>query len=351
MNDGTDLTEFSQAPTLNIAAMPVALAVYLDDKLYERVSTIALRMSKADGVTPKHLLSKPEACFAVVTRAITWRLDPFAVAMATYQTPGGQIGFYGSLINAIIENSGRLAQGSGGVHFALYGDWSKVQGNFAMRESSKKDDDGRAKKYAAATWTDEDARAGGCGVEVSAQLRGEQTQRTMRFDLIQAQPRNSTLWATDPKTQICYTACRRFASLVVPGLMMGVPFDPEDSPREIDMGDAVQVERNIQMPRAQEQQQTSSMPEDSEDVPTPPRDETASSSSSGSRIETSPSTASGSAPLITPSALVILTRKLEDLYGGKFPTAFCTQFQIENPEALPMAQVNAAFAWIATQTK
>lgn len=208
------------------AAMPMALALYLDDNLYNRVDAIADKLSKAQGVTPKHLMGKKEACFAVVTRAITWRLDPFAVAMATYQTPGGQIGFEGKLVHAIMENSGRLMPG--GVRYEHYGDWTKIQGKFAIKESARTDEDGKAKKYAAPTWTDEDARNAKCGVKVIAHLKGELEPRTMEFDLIQAQPRNSTLWATDPMTQICYTAVRRFGSSVAPGLLMGVPFDAHD---------------------------------------------------------------------------------------------------------------------------
>jgi hypothetical protein len=218
--------------------MPVALALFLNDALYERVSHVAGRMSKAEGITPRHLIGKPEACFAIVGRSITWRLDPFAVACSTYQTPGGQIGFEGKLIHAIIENSGKLI---GGIEYEHYGDWSKVQGRFVIKESGKQDGDGKPRKYAAATWTDDDARAGkpadqttypfaqSCGVRIIAHIRGEKKPRILDFDLIQAQPRNSTLWALDPRTQICYTAVRRFGSVAVPSLLMGVPFDPGDT--------------------------------------------------------------------------------------------------------------------------
>lgn len=238
------------------AAMPTALALYLNDGLFERVSQVAARLSKAAGITPKHLVGQPEACFAVVSRAITWRLDPFAVAMATYQTPGGQIGFEGKLVLAILESSGRLA---GGVRFEHYGDWSHVQGRFQIRESQK--ENGKSTKYAVPTWSDDDARAGrpssdvyplaqSCGVRVSARLHGEQTARHLDFDLIQAQPRNSTLWATDPKTQICYTAARRFANAVMPALMMGVPFDPLDNAPTIDITPTAADAEVIELPRA-----------------------------------------------------------------------------------------------------
>jgi hypothetical protein len=154
----------------------------------------------------------------VVVRALTWKLDPYAVAECTYQTPGGKVGYEGKLCQAILENSGKMV---GGVRYEHYGDWSKVQGKWERAKSQK------GKEYARATWTDREAE--GLGVTVIAQIDGETEPRKMDFDLIQAFPRNSTLWATDPRTQICYTAVRRFASVAAPGLFLGVPFDPEDS--------------------------------------------------------------------------------------------------------------------------
>lgn len=276
MNDGNSTTAVATQATpgtamvdSQLAAMPTALALFLDDRLYERVSTVAKRMSKATGITPRHLLGQEEACFAVVSRAITWRLDPYAVAAATYQTPGGQVGFEGKLVHAIIENSGKIDPSSGGIRYEHYGDWSKVQGRFEIRESKKQDDEGKAKKYAAATWTDEDARCGkpadqtayplaqSCGVRVIAQIRGEKKPRFLDFDLIQAQPRNSTLWATDPMTQICYAAVRRFASSVVPSLIMGVPFDPADNlAPPIDITPDVVRTDDVPMPQARSQAAT-----------------------------------------------------------------------------------------------
>ena len=194
-----------------------ALQILLNDRLFERAKLLAKYLAGAEGFVPRHLIGKTEACFAVVCRAITWKLDPFAVAASTYQTPGGSVGYEGKLIIAILENSGKLA---GGVRFEHYGDWSKVQNRFEIRKSDK------GKDYAVPSWTDKDAA--GLGVIVRAQVDGEVEPREHRFDLIQAQPRNSTLWATDPKTQICYTAARRFANVACPGVIMGVPFDRED---------------------------------------------------------------------------------------------------------------------------
>lgn len=199
-----------------VSGMPIGLQVFLNPAMFERCKEIARFIARAEGFTPRHLVNKPEACFAVVDRALTWNLDPYGVASTTYQTPGGQISYYGSLCQAIIESSGRL---EGGVKFELYGDWSKLRGKFEIKTSD------RGTKYPVATWKPEDEA--GLGIKVSAKLKGEVEPRTMEFDLRQAFPRNSTLWATDPATQIRYTAVRRFATSVVPSLFLGVPFDNE----------------------------------------------------------------------------------------------------------------------------
>lgn len=198
-------------------SMSPAIMVMLDDKLFERTKLVAKYMAAADGFTPKHLIGKTEACFAVVTRSLTWKLDPFAVAQATYAPADGKVGFEGKLCQAIIENSGKVR---GGVSYEPYGDWSKVQGKFEFKTNNS------GKKYPVATYTDSDEQ--GLGVIARAQVDGEEKPREFRIDLRQAQPRNSTLWATDPLTQLKYRAARGLGNLAMPGIFMGVPFDRED---------------------------------------------------------------------------------------------------------------------------
>ncbi|MEP6826966.1 MAG: recombinase RecT [Aestuariivirga sp.] len=205
---------------INVQGMPMGLAILFNDKLYDRVKQLAGVMAKAEGFTPKHLIGKSEACFAVITRAITWKLDPQAVAQSTYQTPNGNIGYEGKLVQAILENSGHI---EGGVKYEMIGDWDKINGNFEIKDSAK------GFKYPVPKWTREQAKAGGAGVIVSAQVKGEAEPRTLKFMLETCFPLNSTLWATRPDHQIKYTACRAFANTVTPGIFMGIPFsvDPE----------------------------------------------------------------------------------------------------------------------------
>ncbi len=215
-DDTRDLSDHAPLPALPTATMPLALQIFFNDRLFDRCRLIAKYMSEAEGAMPRHLVGKAQACFAIVSRALTWNLDPYAVAQATYQTPNGQVGYYGSLCQAVVESSGRL---EGGVKFKHFGDWSAVQRKFKIETS------GKGNKYPVPNWPDEAEE--GVGVRVSAMIKGENEPRELEFYLAQAWPRNSTLWATDPMTQIKYTAVRRFATSVAPTLFMGVPFDRE----------------------------------------------------------------------------------------------------------------------------
>ena len=217
--------------------MSPALAIMLDPGLFEQTQAIADIMSKAQGFTPSHLIGKREACFAVTTRALVWQLDPFAVAQATYQpAEGAKVAYEAKLVQAIIEQSGRL---QGGVEREYYGDWNRVRGKFVSKTSE------RGKKYQAANWQESDED--GLGVIVRAQIKGEAEKREIRLDLRQAHPRNSTLWATDPATQLYYRAVRMFGNVACPSLLMGVPFrgeEPADEPEMRDVTPQAQQERN-----------------------------------------------------------------------------------------------------------
>lgn len=194
--------------------MSPGLAIFFNDALYQRCKNIAKLMSGAASMVPDHLRDKPEACFAVVSRSIVWKLDPYAVAMSTYTTPGGSIGYEGKLIQAILERSGQV---DGQIRFTHNGDWAKLRGKFELKDGKT------GGKYPVRTWTQEDAI--GLSVTVAARIKGEQEDRTLEVWLESCWPLNSPLWATDPRRQICYTAVRAFANLATPSLLFGIPFD------------------------------------------------------------------------------------------------------------------------------
>lgn len=198
----------------SLMKMSPGLALYFNDAIYNRVKQMAGHMAKADGATPKHLLGKPETCFAVITRAITWNLEPSSVAAATWSTPSGQIGYEAKLIVAIMENSGALI---GRLKYEYKGDWSKLRGKYKIETS------GKGNKYPVSDWDPKDEK--GLSIVVSCQIKGETERREEEFWLEELWPRNSTLWATRPRQQATYAVSRAFASIATPALIMGLPFD------------------------------------------------------------------------------------------------------------------------------
>lgn len=195
--------------------MAPGLAIMFNDALYDRCKQIAGVMARSEGILPPHLIGKSEACFAVVVNAITWKLNPFMVAQSTYSV-SGKVGYEGRLVQAILENSGQLV---GGVKFEHIGDWSKIEGKWKKVVGEK------GKPYAVSEWKDTDEA--GLGVIVTAQVRGEIEPRSFTMWLRECFPRNSTLWPTRPKQQICYTAVRAFANVAMPGIFIGIPFSQD----------------------------------------------------------------------------------------------------------------------------
>lgn len=222
--------EPSSIKALLEGGVSISTAIMLDETLFRRATSISQMMARAQGIVPKHLLGKPDTCFAVICSALTWKMDAFQVANATYDVHG-KVGYYGRLCQAIIENSGRV---EGGVKYEEIGDWSMVMGKFAMKEGKKQDENGVASKYAAATYTEKDEE--GLGIIASIQVKGEAKPRTFKLMLRQCYPRNSTLWATDPLTQIKYRAARGLGNLAMPGIFMGVPLDlADEAPGMVDV--------------------------------------------------------------------------------------------------------------------
>lgn len=198
--------------------MAPGLAIYFVDALYQRCKAVALRMSEARGMVGPHLINNPGACMAIISRSITWNLDPFAVAQATYEVKG-KIGYEGKLCQAILENSGSI---EGQLKFEFFGDWDKLRGKFKMTGAV-----GSGERKPQQLWTDEDEI--GLGVKVSAQVKGETTPREEEFFFAEMQPRNSTLWILRPKQQMRYATARAYGNLATPGIFMGIPFDIDPS--------------------------------------------------------------------------------------------------------------------------
>jgi hypothetical protein len=208
-------------PEIGGRGLPPSMQILLNEGLYDRIKQLSVLMSKAQGMTPAHLLGKGEACFSIINMALDWKLSWHFVARHTYQTPSGSIGFDGALVQAILERSGQFV---GGPSLEYRGNWESLNGKFEVKQGQ------RGGSFAVPTWASKDAV--GLGIIVRWKVRGEEVPRVWPSDstpfwLTQCFPLNSPLWATDPKTQIAYLAIRRFANLTSPGILGGAAFDDD----------------------------------------------------------------------------------------------------------------------------
>lgn len=189
-------------------------------------------MSQSRVTVPAHLAGKPADCMAVAMQAAQWGMNPFAVAQKTHVV-SGTLGYEAQLVNAVITT---MSPTKDRINYEWFGPWENVIGKFVEKTSQK------GNTYIAPAWTLKDEA--GCGVRVWATMKGEDEPRVLELLLSQAQVRNSTLWASDPKQQLAYLATKRWSRLHCPDVIMGV-YTPDElqetTPR---------VERDITPPAA-----------------------------------------------------------------------------------------------------
>lgn len=183
--------------------------------LMPRLERFAELMASGKSTVPTHLRGNPGDCLAVTIQAMQWRMNPHSVAQKTHLV-NGTLGYEAQLVNAVII---AMAPTKDRIHFEWFGDWSNVIGKFANKQNSS------GKTYQAPNWKPEDES--GLGIKVWATLKGEEEPRELELFLTQAQVRNSTLWASDPKQQLAYLAIKRWARLYAPDVIMGV-YTPDE---------------------------------------------------------------------------------------------------------------------------
>lgn len=210
---------------------PTSAALILSGDGMDRMMKLATIMASGRSTIPKHLQGNTGDCMAVIMQAMSWRMNPFAVAQKSHLV-NGVLGYEAQLINAAIVGSGLL---QGRPTYEWYGDWSRVIGNYKDVESKK--NPGETYRKLASTAADEK----GCGVKLTVTLKGETVPRVLDLLLTQAGVRNSPLWADDPRQQLAYLAVKRWARLHTPDVILGV-YSPDELvevvPGERDMGAA-----------------------------------------------------------------------------------------------------------------
>lgn len=198
------------------------VSILTNGELFNRLRTLSEVMANSGNFVPEHYRGKPDACMAVVMQAARWGMDPFAVAQKTFIVGNsGVLGYEAQLVNAVINT---MAPTKDRIHFEWFGEWENIVGRFVEKTSSQN------KKYIAPGWNLKDEA--GVGVRAWATLKGESEPRELVLMLSQAQVRNSTLWATDPRQQLAYLAVKRWARLYCPDVILGVYTADEIDKRE-----------------------------------------------------------------------------------------------------------------------
>lgn len=187
-----------------------SISILTNGDLFDRMMTVAKVMANSGVIVPSHFRGKPDACMAVVMQAARWGIDPFIVAQKTHIV-GDAMGYEAQLVNTVIN---RMAPTKDRLHYDWFGPWEKVIGKFVEKTS------GKGNKYIAPGWSLADEN--GVGVRIWATLKGESEPRVLELFLSQAQVRNSTLWASDPRQQLAYLGIKRWTRLYCPDVLAGV---------------------------------------------------------------------------------------------------------------------------------
>lgn len=206
-------------------AMPVVAqntnALILDVASMDSIMRLADLMASGRSTIPDHFKGNPADCAAVVMQAMQWRMNPYAVAQKTHVI-NGALGYEAQLVNSAIQSSGVTLDR---FTYDWFGPWERIIGKTRVCDApakGKPGENGYKKAYQYRV-PDYDMKAeDGCGVRVSATLRGEVEPRVLELLLVQASVRNSPLWATDPKQQLAYLAVKRWSRLYSPDVILGV---------------------------------------------------------------------------------------------------------------------------------
>lgn len=182
----------------------------------ERIEKFAGLMASARVTIPVELQNKPGDCLALCLQAQAWGMNPYAVAQKAHVIKN-KLGYEAQLVNAVIT---RHAPIQGRLSFAWSEGWERILGKFKKQPGKNSGAD-----YTVPNWADKDEDGLWC--EVSATLTGETEPRVLRLEMRQAHPRQSTLWATDPKQQLAYTVVKRWARLHCPDVILGI-YTPEE---------------------------------------------------------------------------------------------------------------------------
>lgn len=151
----------------------------LQDQNFDKLWRMAEALANSALSVPKELKGNIGDCLAIVTQAMIWGLNPFAVAQKAHVI-NGKLGYEAQLVNAVVMQSGAIR---GSFSYEYEGDRCRV-GAVLRGESS-------------ITW----------GEWLSA---------------ASVQTKNSPLWKVNPKQQMGYLQVKNWARAYCPGALLGI---------------------------------------------------------------------------------------------------------------------------------
>lgn len=151
----------------------------LEDNNFDKMWRMAEALANSALSVPKELKGNIGDCLAIVTQAMIWGLNPFAVAQKAHVI-NGKLGYEAQLVNAVVMQSGAI---QGSFHYEYNGDACRV--GAVLRGESQ------------ITW----------GEWLSAST---------------VTTKNSPLWKTNPKQQMGYLQVKNWARAFCPGALLGI---------------------------------------------------------------------------------------------------------------------------------
>lgn len=154
---------------------------------FGQLMEFARLMAQSGKTVPKHLRGQPGACLAVAMVAYNLGMNPFLLALDTYEV-NDVVAYGAKAIAAMVDNSGLLSR-------PLMLAWEGAG---------------------------EDLKCTCTGY-----LKGDPEPRALTVEMRTIAVRNSPLWKQQPRIQLGYYTKRAWARLYMPGVLLGLPADDE----------------------------------------------------------------------------------------------------------------------------
>ena len=209
-----DINEIERRVDRTIAA-PIPVNADLGGLTLENMGQVmefAKLMSVSGAAVPKYLRGNPGACLAICSRALRWKMDPFAVAEKSYMVVNKgeeRVAFEAQLINAIVTARAPL---KGRLRHEIIGDG----------------DDRRCVVWG--TFKNEDAPH-----KYTSETLGKLREARGRNEY--GNLKGSPLWENQPEVQLAYSAVRQWCRLYASETILGVytPDELEDGSKAVDV--------------------------------------------------------------------------------------------------------------------